>query len=405
MILLRKQLFNIRKIQSYWIYVILAILSLYLKSRGLFLGTCISLLYILCITKSVNKKIRYYLFFFFLLAFILLFFIKFGSSFGRILIYKISFEIFKDNWLHGIGIGNLKKIYPLYQEKHFESGNYSERELLTADDTYYVFNEYYTLVLELGILIIPVIIGFLYIIHKNLKSQLIYRQSHYEILLNTFMITFLAYSFFNFTFSAYTYWYIIFVCTLIATFLYDSNMRKIFVLISLTLFSIAYINLYSNEVKLANLEQMYRARIDENSVRQRLDCFTTADFNLYVRYLNLKSQIYIDKNHWTEAKYVTKELVRTRPKSIYYSRYALTLEKTGNLVEAEQYLIKAVNLVPNRFLTRYELFKFYVRHDKIEHAKKVGREIMRLNVKIPSTLIDNIKQDVNQKINRYEKKI
>ena len=79
------------------------------------------------------------------------FYIKSDSSLGRLLIYKISFKMFLEHPITGIGWGNFQREYNLYQAAFFKSGNYTQKEFLLADNTFYAFNDYWQLIVETGL--------------------------------------------------------------------------------------------------------------------------------------------------------------------------------------------------------------------------------------------------------------
>lgn len=97
-----------------------------------------------------------------LLIFVALFMLKLDSSLGRVLIYKVSGQMLKDNWLSGFGFGKFYEQYLYYQSAYFEKGYYTTKELILAGNTHYVFNEYWKLVVELGIWIIAPLVASLY---------------------------------------------------------------------------------------------------------------------------------------------------------------------------------------------------------------------------------------------------
>lgn len=134
------------------IILICIIAAAILKSRAYVIGYTISGLYVLKynfnVVFSAKKK---WLIFLAGLSFIaVLFFIKHDSSLGRLLIYKISFNLFKDNLWTGVGLGNFATHYLNYQAAYFKQGNYSIKELLLADNTQHAFNDYWQFLIETG---------------------------------------------------------------------------------------------------------------------------------------------------------------------------------------------------------------------------------------------------------------
>lgn len=76
---------------------------------------------------------------------------KWDSSAGRMLIYKISFNILCDNFLFGIGEGQFSVQYSLYQSNHFASHDINSKEALLADNTGHAFNDPLELLVEQGL--------------------------------------------------------------------------------------------------------------------------------------------------------------------------------------------------------------------------------------------------------------
>src|SRR5690606_33848610 len=152
-------------------------LSIYVENRSFVLGCVAAILFLWFVYRWKRLSAIYACIIglsFVLLSGILALAVKRGSTEGRVLIYKVSADIFRDHYLWGLGPGNFKKHYLHYQSAYFERGNYSERELLLADNTYYAFNDYWQFVLEWGVfggvalLLVLLFIG--YMIYRVLSS-------------------------------------------------------------------------------------------------------------------------------------------------------------------------------------------------------------------------------------------
>lgn len=102
-------------------------------------------------------------------------FLKQNSSLGRLLIYKISINIYKEHWLYGIGFNKFKTTYMYYQANYFLGKNYTKQELLLADNTYYAFNDYFQFIIENGVfgllLLILVFISVFYLFKNVIKKS------------------------------------------------------------------------------------------------------------------------------------------------------------------------------------------------------------------------------------------
>lgn len=365
--------------------------SIITNNRSLLLGVITSIVIIVYLLTK-NTKLLYIP----IISLLILFFIKLDSSLGRILIYKISYPILKENWLIGIGFGNTKFIYPYYQERYFRN-NVSEKEILLADNTFYVFNEYYTLILEFGIIVIPFIIILLYKIKNQIIRLLNLAPTTFNFTLSSTIITFLVYSAFNFTVSEYPVLWFPFISLLILLF-FDKINKSLILIISLLLINIGvYISYYFEQKHINNLYSYFKADIDVKEFLKDEEPFFHQSRR---QYYNILSELSSKEEKWEEAKSNTLRLIQLYPSDAYITRLGLILEKSGNFGLAEYYLIRSTWFVPNRLSSHYELFKFYLRNNDLKKAKAESEIINKFKVKIPSDYSNFIIFDVNQKINK-----
>ena len=153
-----------------WICFVAIIASLLLlgltKGRAGWIGLLFAFFYIgyqYLSNAAVKKTVLYLLFPLVSILTSLLFLYKTDSSNGRLLIYKVSANIFRDNWLLGIGQGQFKVQYNEYQAAYFSTHSIDSKEALLADNSYYAFNDFLQGLIEnglIGFLIVAVAIYF-----------------------------------------------------------------------------------------------------------------------------------------------------------------------------------------------------------------------------------------------------
>ncbi|MEO8405257.1 MAG: O-antigen ligase family protein, partial [Chitinophagaceae bacterium] len=176
------------------------------QSRSFVLGYTVSLAFVLLSWKKfrLHKKAAIVTgISFLLLLLFLIVCIKTDSSRGRMLIYKLSFKILKDNFWSGTGLGKFDITYSNYQAEYFKSGNYSTKELLLADSTKYAFNDYLQFVTETGIMGFVLLLIMVLIIFRLIKNAFKDREVYPPqlIIAVTQLISIAVAAFFNYVFS------------------------------------------------------------------------------------------------------------------------------------------------------------------------------------------------------------
>lgn len=167
--------------------------------------------------------------------------LKKSSADGRLLIWKISSSILKENIVNGVGRGNFPGVYGSTQEEYFRNNKGTEHEKFIAGAPEYTYNEYLQIVIEygiIGLLSLMFIVGycFYHIKHVNNQSKIPIMGAFISLL----VISFSSYPFRNF----YTCLLSILVISL-AMFLHDEkkSLKNIYInysILILILFTVYY---------------------------------------------------------------------------------------------------------------------------------------------------------------------
>lgn len=374
------------------------ILSIFSQSRAFTLGFTIALIFFISASGLVRISKSFACFLSLAVLLILTFLFKTGSSQGRMLIYKVSFEMWKENWLSGVGLGNFKKVYLQYQGQYFSSGEFSKNELMLADNTYYAFNDYFQVVLETGIVGLILVVLVFAIILWSIKKVLV--QTRHPVLLwcISLLISILVAACFSHLLEKSIFQVI--VCTILFIILYYHARiaaGKIFVshilLLLFTLIMVWHIKGYQerllidNNFKTAN--EYFMAGYHMECI-QELSSLRPVDdqkrISIYVQSLfALGSEKY-------ERDLLT--LIDGFPNSSLSEMMGDFYLKNGEYSKAELHYVKAINMVPNRFIPRYRLFNLYVSTRQNHKARMVGNEILNLPIKVNSFQIRIIQQSV-----------
>jgi O-antigen ligase len=100
-------------------------------------------------------------------ATVFIYYLKPLSVVGRILVWKISVQMFSKFPISGVGFNNFSSLYNLYQGRFFNQGLGTEIERLSASPISYAFNDYLESAVEFGILGLVIFALFWYLIMKN----------------------------------------------------------------------------------------------------------------------------------------------------------------------------------------------------------------------------------------------
>jgi O-antigen polymerase len=78
--------------------------------------------------------------------------LKKDSADGRMLIYKVCFNMIMDHPIIGIGLGNFRAVYGKYQGEYFQTHPHETHSMKLADNVSVAYNEYINIAVETGII-------------------------------------------------------------------------------------------------------------------------------------------------------------------------------------------------------------------------------------------------------------
>ncbi|WP_394676295.1 O-antigen ligase family protein [uncultured Sphingobacterium sp.] len=319
-----------------------------------------------------------------------------SSGKGRLLIWKISLNIFLDNPIFGIGFSNFENLYTIYQSKYFTE-THLENEIFYSDVIRYPYNEYIKLLCEQGIF---GFLLFLILCYSIIRSNILrlatsknFNISYYSLLTLILGITFSLFSYPSNDPSLTT--------ILMLSFCYlsinDSNAFKIKLslirtipILILTVFFYIYITL------------TVKQQISAYAQWKKGNCYDLEDEQLTALYLDLSadrffvqwySNFLFDEGNYIKAVNTiekNKEIMRTPNLCIILGKSYLHLR---DLKKAEDALIAAVNMVPNRFIPRLHLMMFYREIGELTKCVQVAQSIISLPIKIQSDEVNFVKRE------------
>lgn len=332
------------------------------------------------------------------------YYVKKDSSSGRVLIYKISWSMLADHWPKGSGYGTFPHEYLNYQASYFQKGEYTIKELLLADNTKHAFNDYLQWTVETGLPGLVILVSLLGIIIYIIKRAIAANHHHPALLLIAVSLLLaigtaacLTHVFdgmyFQLTFTAAIFTILSFAF---------GYFRKTWVVgcLMISLFFIfTYRNGYLIRYRSYQKFEIAKALYSSGYIREALlSCQKLyPHLSKDVPFLNTYAEILATTGSKNTLS-ALKELVLRDNSYFFHIRLADYYLEIKDFRNAEGEYIKAINMVPNRFGSRYKLFQFYCLTAHKKNAKVTAYQLLHLPVKIPSVEIDNIKIAVQNEL-------
>lgn len=325
---------------------------------------------------------------------ILSFAFKSGSSIGRLLIWRVTWDMIKEKPLLGFGPNGFSSNYMLHQAEYF--ANHPDSPFyLYADNNIFTFNEILHLISEWGILgILVAIFVFAPCIHRKTEKN------EYTTL-SAVTTAWLVFGMFSYPLSCLPL-FLVFISASILLSAKDWN-YSIFSKIRLILLSticVSGIFFFSNKLFFSmNLQFI----IKNNGINSSKE----APFLNGSKWLDLAPTIKGDYASFCEI-YPSKEreeaVLRIMKEIPSFGAYCAAGEILCNRMEYEKAISlykTASNMIPSRLIPRHKIFLIYEQDRKYEEAFAVGSEIIKLPIKIESSQSILIRKDVKTRMESW----
>lgn len=395
-----------------WIVIFTGLLlAAYYGNRAFFIGFAAAAVYGAAIFPIFRNKKSLLLISALLLTgllSVLVFFVKPDSSRGRLLIYKISSQMFRDHGLRGVGAGKFKTSYLHYQAGYFQTGNYSERELLLADNTYFAFNDYWQLVIEYGVLgILLLVSGGALVALAMIRLPSKKKEQPLYGVAAILMIAIAVAACFNHVFEK-PFVQSVFLSSVAILGLGHLRLpkRKQLLLNSACILLISAGILFKTyRQSWFNREAYYYWKEAQTVERAgflteslKLCSLAAPSLSQHGGFLEYYGQLLVRAQRYQDAQGMLNRTLNYRVHHKVYLQLGTCYQEIDKLDKAEQAFLKAVHMVPNRFESRFALFEFYCATGQEDKALSCGYEIMNLPVKVPSIRIDKIRSVVESQL-------
>ncbi|WP_111310039.1 O-antigen ligase family protein [Confluentibacter sediminis] len=334
---------------------------------------------------------------------------KKGSSDGRLFIWKVSTEIIKENTAFGVGFDRFKTHYMNQQADYFSQHGETE-EALVVDNTYYAFNEFIQFITEEGVLGFIILLFVLFFIIK-IKTAAVKERNELGIIIKMSLLSIGVFAFFSYPMEILPI-KLIMIVLLACLATLDQNKIKLFqnfkisapinlvlktslvfsVLLA-SFFSFKSINRLNNSFK--NWEfalNSYQYGDYESAIQQYEEAYpelkNNGDF-----LMNYGKALSIYKQN-KKAIQILEEAKKHLNTTIIETALGDAYKNTQQYEEAEIAYKHAANMIPSRFYPLYLMAKLYDDSGQKEKAVNIAKAILDKDVKVSSTAIREIKQEM-----------
>jgi len=332
---------------------------------------------------------------------------KKGSSDGRLFIWKVTTEIIIDHPVFGVGFDWFKTHYMNYQADYF-ARNGKNKEALVADNTYYAFNEWLQFIAENGLMGLAVLILLLYYIFKiQVNKQCKYM---YLCLISS-LLSIGIFALFSYSMQILPI-KLILVVLLAQLGNLDNNKQFLFkkpkqyalVGFKTVMLILSIIGITKSIQYTTALEQNLR------TWKNALDDHQYGDYqgasNLYSKaYPILKGNGNFLMNYGKSLSLAQQDrkALQILLESQHYLNTTIIETSLGDSYKnlkkykkAETAYQHAANMIPSRFYPLYLQAKLYDENGDKTKAIAMAKEILKKNIKIPSTAIKEMQAEIKK---------
>jgi O-antigen polymerase len=355
-----------------------------------------------------------------------LYYFKQGSADGRLLIWKVSTEMIKDKPILGHGADKFAADYMNYQADYFKH-NPDELEAMQADNVTYAYNEFLKITVEkglIGLLLALALIGCLFFVKtdsqksNNSLSLLVARGS---------LLSIIVFALFSYPSEILPIkvLFVLFIAIVAnrqnpihlfqsgkkeTALRYTQNIVFANKVVLFAVLAIGFITFYPAGKYIRQQYQAYKTWKDASDIYSSgayPECLE--DFVLAYPYLKSNGVFLVQYGKALEmaGKNDSSILILDEAKqylnnTILYTCMGNNYKALDKHTEAEQAYQHAQNMAPARFYPLYLLAKLYNETGKTEKAVEMAKKVMGKEVKIKSTAISQIREEMRNIVEKQD---
>jgi len=325
---------------------------------------------------------------------------------GRLFIWEISLNSIKDKPILGHGFDRFAPVHNNYQALYFKNNSEELVKTEIADCSMYAFNEFIQVAVESGLIGMLLLLSVFIFGFKTIKKEMKHEEQLYFFAAKASIGSIFICCLFSYPLHSITTLILLYFSLSIIVVYGNHNFINLKVNNNLSkilfLFIIIIISFFlSIEFKKHSAERKWL--IAFNLMREnKYDYANKLYYKLYSSMSNNKFFLY---NFGTElslmGQYEKSNEIFNKVLPLYnnsdlYVYMGNNYEKLGKYASAENCYLKASYLMPSSFLPKYYLVGIYKKTGRNNDALRLARNILLMNIKKPSYIVELIKNEMNK---------
>ena len=334
-----------------------------------------------------------------------LYHLKSDSANGRLLLWKITAKAACHKPLVGVGLGGFSAAYAAEQAAYFSTAEATEAERYVAGSPEYAFNEYLQIALEQGFVGIFYFISFLIVcLYAAIRHK---RQG-----IAGALIALMVFSFASYPLQLPSFWIALILLSAIAVTPTEEE-SWVFITIRSNVYSTQFIHIFFICIATIGLMCVQTKRYKAYASWRNLTLYHSygADSTVLAQYKTLAptlshqskflfqwgQRLAEDKQYAAANIQLTRAMQLSADPMIHYV-VAKNKQQLGAYTEAEEILLHAIDILPERIYPWYLLCKLYAdenncQPDKFEQA---AQRVLMQKPKVLSTAIKEMREEVTK---------
>lgn len=335
---------------------------------------------------------------------------KKASSDGRVFIWKVSTEMIIDAPAFGVGFDRFKSQYMNYQANYFAK-NGETPEALVADNVYYVFNDWLQFVAENGLLGFLLLLIVLFVLFQVKQNQINGVEFY---IAKTVFLTIGVFAFFSYPMQILPI-KIVLITALSLLSCLNSGFYKL-KLLQNTVYNVCKISLTVLAIIIITKVNLYVSKLDKGFKTWQVASDPFLDYVTALKEYEIAYPIFKNQGDFLMSYGKTLSLAEKNTKAIAILQEAkqhlnTTIIETAlgdaykgikEFKKAEEAYQQAYDMNPSRFYPIYLLAKLYNENNNRKKAVLMANCILKKEVKIPSTAIKEMREEMKKIIIKYK---